>query len=93
MRIKTTSDNAILRQLGLNPGTLDDHFNVSLEPVKFVCLESLGWGKIWQAVHSCSLYGADGEKGVVDGFEFTVRNGRDSFRKVMAAWKERRFQD
>lgn len=90
MSIQTTSDNAILRQLGLNPGLLDDYFNVSMEPVKFEHIQSLGWGDRWQALHSCNFYGSDGEKGVVEGFEFTTSTKRTSFKQLMAKWEARR---
>ena len=89
MAMQTTSDNAVLRSMGLNPSGVDNHYNVSLLPVRFNHLGSLGWGSTWEAEHSCNLYGQDGADGVVGGFEFTADNGKDSYRELLEVWEQR----
>lgn len=84
----TTSDNTVLRGLGLNPATLDDHFNVSMKPVRFQHVESNARGDRWQAVHSCNFGGEEGPEGVVDGFEFMADKSRDSYRKLLNTWQQ-----
>ncbi|BFI94977.1 MAG: hypothetical protein RSP_04870 [Rhodanobacter sp.] len=93
MNDSTTSDNTILRGLGLNPATLDSHFNVSMKPVRFRHVESIGWGDRWQAVHRCNLETSNGPEGVVEGFEFTADKNRDTFRKLMKTWEENWLND
>lgn len=84
----TTSNNDILRELGLNPGSLDYHFNVSLEPIRFRHIESLGWGEKWQAIHSCNLERSDGPEGIVFGMEFNAKKSQNTYRKLLAVWEE-----
>jgi len=85
---QTTSENDTLIELGINPGIVDEHFNVSRKPVSFRPLESRGWGYAWEGVHSCNLGSSNGPEGVVHGFEFTAPNSHSSFRKLMETWEE-----
>jgi hypothetical protein len=90
MSIKTTSNNDTLISLGLNPGLVENYSNVSLEPVRFRKLGSLGWGHTYEAIHSCSLGGADGKEGEVGGLEFSVAKGKG----VRDTWKlEQEYSD
>lgn len=94
MSVQTTSNNETLMDLGLNPGSVDYHFNVSVQPVRFYKLGSLGWGYTYQAVHSCNLECHDGPEGEVDGLEFNVNKGeavKDAWEKARAWENEKNW--
>ncbi len=86
MNTNVTSDNEQLIALGLNPGIVNSHFNVSRTPIRFRKLEAMSWGNRYEAVHSCNLESSDGPEGVVDGFEFSVEKGKSVREEWERTW-------
>lgn len=89
---QTTSDKAVMKALGLNPGNLEHLINVSLEPVSFTPGSSLGWGKEWTAVHSADNDMMLSHQGIgieVEGRRFSVENKRStSYNSLLRMWRE-----
>jgi len=86
-----TNDDAIIRSLGINPSNATNYSDVSLEPVSFTHVESLGWGDVYQAVHSVTWdLWKDSERGqiTVDGLTVNVAKGEpEEFEDLLFKWR------
>ena len=87
-----TNDQAIMKQLGINPGQVHEYSNVSVEPTKFTPTNDLGWGQEWQAEHSATWdLWANSERGniMVEGHSQTIAQGKpDDFQSLLNNWRE-----
>lgn len=81
----TTSNPTTLRNLGLNPGLVDNYSDVSERPISFTNLGPGGRGTRWEAVHS-GVDDMSGRKITIDGAEFSAKSSVRSYKGLLEIW-------
>lgn len=88
MNENATSDEELMKVMGLNECMLEGYSHVSLEPVGFRYEENWGWADTWCARHRAYSHPM-GEWIVVDGRRVVVQKGRPKSKKaLLLKWRK-----